>query len=529
MSGYDYVALQTEPISLTLRPLKALAGVVGLSLVGLASKFAAPHLSLFAGGKGEAGNDGKGGVPGGAFVPKQGVDQVAVKPGPPGPWQMAPSAALGGPHCLFVYGPLRGHVEEAGDMAMGATIEDGWIYGARLNGQPFAYPTGQSGDVVKGQLLCWPALSFKAKLKHADDYWGYDENYPTQSNVKRGILAVVKKSGQTEKAIWYYQEKPLLHTAEWRKGSFWMWRDMSVRYAVVNPEGKGTALLLVHGFGASLEHWRGNVECLAEDRPVYAIDLLGFGFSDQPSSPKSFQRWGGHVWAHQLSDFIDEVIKAPTVLVGNSLGGYSSLLTAAITPHNKNVAGLVLVNSAGPFSAAGEPDPFYRGETITELNLATMDILPPPPTLKEQAGQIVKRVAAYGGFLLTRESRIGQILSVVYTDDKSRVDDDLVDLIKRPAMQPNAYEVFFQTTVGGRGKPGINVRLLLEEIERMKLPTALLWGVNDPWITIKKANVMKAAVPSADLIPLSAGHCPHDEVPDAFNAELNKWLKLQNL
>jgi len=35
------------------------------------------------------------------------------------------------------------------------------------------------------------------------------------------------------------------------------------------------------GFGASLEHWRDNVPSLAQDRPVYDIDLLGFGFSAQ--------------------------------------------------------------------------------------------------------------------------------------------------------------------------------------------------------------------------------------------------------
>jgi pimeloyl-ACP methyl ester carboxylesterase len=68
-------------------------------------------------------------------------------------------------------------------------------------------------------------------------------------------------------------------------------------------------VLLVHGFGASLEHWRYNVPVLAEQRPVYAIDLLGFGFSDKPTIPNGFKCWGGHVWARQLLAFIDEVVK----------------------------------------------------------------------------------------------------------------------------------------------------------------------------------------------------------------------------
>ena len=42
------------------------------------------------------------------------------------------------------------------------------------------------------------------------------------------------------------------------------------------------AVLLIHGFGANTEHWRFNQPVLAEAAPTYAIDLLGFGRSDQP-------------------------------------------------------------------------------------------------------------------------------------------------------------------------------------------------------------------------------------------------------
>ena len=42
------------------------------------------------------------------------------------------------------------------------------------------------------------------------------------------------------------------------------------------------AVLLIHGFGANTNHWRFNQPVLAELMPTYAIDLLGFGRSDQP-------------------------------------------------------------------------------------------------------------------------------------------------------------------------------------------------------------------------------------------------------
>ena len=60
-------------------------------------------------------------------------------------------------------------------------------------------------------------------------------------------------------------------------------------------------------------------------------------------------------------------------------------------------------------------------------------------------------------------------------------------------------------------------------------PTVLLWGVNDPWITTKKADKILELYPAADFLPIVAGHCPHDEKPTEFNAQLNKWLAMRSL
>ena len=67
---------------------------------------------------------------------------------------------------------------------------------------------------------------------------------------------------------------------------------------------KGTPLLLIHGFGASAYHWRYNINELAKTHRVYAIDLLGFGWSDKPLVEYSKY----DLWPRQVSTFINEVI-----------------------------------------------------------------------------------------------------------------------------------------------------------------------------------------------------------------------------
>jgi pimeloyl-ACP methyl ester carboxylesterase len=46
---------------------------------------------------------------------------------------------------------------------------------------------------------------------------------------------------------------------------------------------EGPAVVMVHGFGASLGHWRKNLPVLAQNCRCYAIDLIGFGASAKPT------------------------------------------------------------------------------------------------------------------------------------------------------------------------------------------------------------------------------------------------------
>ncbi|GFY84322.1 DNA photolyase [Actinidia rufa] len=113
----------------------------------------------------------------------------------------------------------------------------------------------------------------------------------------------------------------------------------SMEYAVVGDEGP--AILLVHGFGAFLEHYRDNISGIAEGgNRVWAITLLGFGKSEKPNVV-----YTEVMWAELLKDFIIEVVGEPVHLVGNSMGGYFVAIVAGLWP--AAAKSVVLINTAG--------------------------------------------------------------------------------------------------------------------------------------------------------------------------------------
>ena len=68
------------------------------------------------------------------------------------------------------------------------------------------------------------------------------------------------------------------------------------------------SVLLIHGFGANTNHWRFNQPVLAELLPTYAIDLLGFGRSDQPRASLKDEpisadavHYGFDLWGQQVA------------------------------------------------------------------------------------------------------------------------------------------------------------------------------------------------------------------------------------
>jgi pimeloyl-ACP methyl ester carboxylesterase len=277
-------------------------------------------------------------------------------------------------------------------------------------------------------------------------------------------------------------------------GQHWTWRDYPVYYvhAGQSPNASRPPLLLVHGFGASTDHWRKTIEGLQDEFEIWAIDLLGFGRSGKP--PLAYS---GQLWRDQLHDFIQEVIGQPVVLAGNSLGGYVCLCVAAENP--ESARGLVLLNSAGPFSDAQPRQPSRFSRMLRSFALQD-----------------------WVAFLIFQNTRrrsvIRKTLEKVYVD-KSAVTDRLVEEIYRPSCDRGAAKVFASVFKTPRGA---TVDELLGQLNK---PLLMVWGEGDPWMNSKDRSAkFRQYYPNLSEQFLNAGHCPHDEVPDQVNAHLKSWV-----
>jgi pimeloyl-ACP methyl ester carboxylesterase len=274
----------------------------------------------------------------------------------------------------------------------------------------------------------------------------------------------------------------------------WTWQGHHIQYTVM---GIGQPLLLIHGFGASLGHWRNNIPVFAKQGyRVFALDLLGFGGSDKPALAYTLE-----LWQQQIKDFLAAHVKQPTVLVGNSIGGLITLMVMADFP--EIAVGGVLINCAGGLN-----------HRPNELNLP----------LRLTMGAFTRLVSSpfFGRFIfnnIRQKQRIRRTLYQVYSE---AVNDELVEMIYEPACDQGAQQVFASVLTAPAGPTPA------ELLRRLQLPLLVLWGENDPWTPITGAKIyQERANLNQDTefysIP-NAGHCPHDEKPDRVNELILKWL-----
>jgi pimeloyl-ACP methyl ester carboxylesterase len=283
----------------------------------------------------------------------------------------------------------------------------------------------------------------------------------------------------------------------------WTWRDYEIGYCAegLDQNLDKPAIVLIHGFGASVGHWRKNVPVLAQKFRVYAIDLIGFGSSAQPKPSElayTFETWG-----QQVADFVREVVGDRSILVGNSIGAVVAMQAAIYAPDL--IAKTILINCSL--------------RLLQEQNQLDM------PWFKRIGVKAVQnilgnRAIAKLFFDQVRNPRsVKQILSQAYFH-KEAVTDELVEILIKPSQNPNAVDVFMAFVRYSQGPRPEDLLAILP------CDAIVLWGDRDPWEPIelgRKSFTRFACVKEFIDIP-NAGHCPQDEVPEVVNEILLKSL-----
>jgi pimeloyl-ACP methyl ester carboxylesterase len=314
------------------------------------------------------------------------------------------------------------------------------------------------------------------------------------------MTAQLTSSQQTSQTIPQPISQPIEYQATYTGEKLtWDWRGYDIKYVVY---GEGQPLVLIHGFGASIGHWRKNIPAIAAaGYRVYAIDLLGFGDSDKPALNYTLE-----FWVKLLHDFWQVHVQVPAVFVGNSIGALMALMTLVQYPDS--AAGGILLNCAGSLN--------HRPEDLPGALRAVMSTF----------GKLVS-ARVIGPFLFNQvrtKRRIRGSLKQVY-GNRQAITPELVDMLHSPACHPGAQKVFASVL---NAPPGPRPSELLPQVRQ---PLLVLWGEKDPWTPIKAAGIYQdlAADPEQNVdfhaIP-DTGHCPHDERPEIVNALILGWLKI---
>ena len=250
--------------------------------------------------------------------------------------------------------------------------------------------------------------------------------------------------------------------------------------------GAGPAVVLVHGFGSSLYTWKDVIPGLARDHDVVALDMPGFGLSDQP----------GDLAVDDLPravlGLMDRLGIDRAALVGNSLGGGTVALVAAEQP--ERVSALVLVDAAG-------------------FNLGPAD----QPRL---VGVLMSAAGALVGGLPGKRLVVETALREVFHDPAMLTPDRIAEYL-HGATRPGTFASIRSLGRSLRGRR----TLVQDALGRVRAPTLVLWGREDRWIPLAHAERFRAAVRGARLEVIDAcGHVPQEEKPELVLKLLRDFL-----
>jgi pimeloyl-ACP methyl ester carboxylesterase len=248
---------------------------------------------------------------------------------------------------------------------------------------------------------------------------------------------------------------------------------------------KITPIIFIHGFSSNVHTWEYYLQELGKSYPIVAFDIPGFGFSSKPEI--SYTREG---FVEILDKLVNYYKFNYVILIGNSMGGEISLRYSLKYPNK--VKKLVLIDSAGLIPRKELPVFLQKGVVFFAENF---------------------------NFVFRNRFAISYMLKSAFYN-KDVVDERKVDLYYYPLKTAggiNAHKSLLRSTYN---------QITKEEMNALQIPTLIIWGQNDTWISLKYGYEFKNSLPNSQLIILpECGHVPQEEKPEESLFYIKEFIK----
>ena|SRR6185312_2141828 len=233
--------------------------------------------------------------------------------------------------------------------------------------------------------------------------------------------------------------------------------------------GDGPSVLLTHGYSASADMWKGQIEPFSKRYKLITWDMRGHGRTDYPEDQAAYTE------AQTVADMaaiLDAVGARKAVIGGLSLGGYMSL--AFHLAHPERTEALLIIDT-GPGYKSDEPRQGWNATSIRRAESFEENGLPP---------------AGAGG-----------------AETRSAPHRNAIGLAK-----------------AARGMLTQHDARVISSLPEIKVPSLVLVGANDtPFLAA--SDYMAAKIPGAKKVVLpNAGHAANIDQPEAFNAAVLGFL-----
>lgn len=253
--------------------------------------------------------------------------------------------------------------------------------------------------------------------------------------------------------------------------------------------GTGRPLLLLHGLVGSSLNWRQNIDSLAQDAEVYALDLFNMGESDRVFGLDASLE----ATADRIVGVMDALGLDEADIAAHSHGGAIALMLTA--RHPERVRRLILFAPANPFCNLGRQlIGFYR----TAPGRSVARLIPLVPN----AFKAIALRRMYG--------------------DPSRVAQDALEGYVAGLKIPGTVDHVMQIVRRWYDDMG-QLRNALANIAAK--PTLLVWGDRDRAVGVDSAHELQQLLPQSHLMVLSGvGHIAFEELPEVCNRAMRDWL-----